>query len=549
MLDNQRSKPGTDANVNTGTITADVTKVTVATSPYPHGSFEMMSLAEKKQYLAQGINGMTRDLGRGMSGDDVLMLQNALLILGYMTVAPNGNFGPKTEDALARFKLKNNLATDPNDIKTKRFGGNTKTKIVEMLLKDIELPVMGSNEVPEHLVQRVVDLKEKVDKLARQKIVTRQRETRVGVLGILLPVIIGLVGGRWIASKYAPEWSEQLVHKFFPELDPKNKKSNPSPEPPNPFFPGHKPPAPPVEPPKETFDKKIEKLLGDNALRKKLEEATVLLEIGAKKEADGNTYVSSCAGFIVDRQTILTARHCLVDDGAEKIKTLDAIIGLEEGGQLSRKPKSLWPVPGHGVTIATSGNTDFGLIRFDKPYFNKSRVLDITNTPPTSGEPYAIMGHPMGVPWKMEGAMFQGALREDPRGRPGSDGVKRLYELLGETHGGNSGGPITNTKGEVIGIEVASTITTFSDQKAYAVPLDQAYVQNMIHELLDEKPTPSTPKKENPGEAPKPKKKLHTHEMKKHQKGAYNPRSKSIEDLLKKLERQKQEQRLNRWGY
>ncbi len=542
MLDNQGSKPDTDANATTGTISADAAKATATTviSPYPHGSFEIMSLSEKKKYLAEGINGIARDLGRGMSGDDVLMLQNALLILGYMTVAPNGNFGPKTEDALARFKLANNLATDPSDIKTKRFGGNTKKKMVELF----SVEVSKASEAPRPAQAPRLSQAPKPS----QKIVTRQRETRIGVLGMLLPIIIS-VGGVWIASKYAPEWSEQLVHKFFPELDPKNQKPNPSPEPLNPFFPGHKPPAPaPVKPSGENLDQKVEKLLGDRVLRKKLEEATVLLQTGAKKGADGQIYASSCAGFIIDRKTILTAAHCLRDDVTQKIQTLDAIIGLEEGGQLNRKAKSLWPVPGYGVTIAASGNTDFGLIRFDKPYFNKSRVLSIAATPPTPEEPYAIMGHPLGNPWKMEGATFHGLVGTQKGGRSGSDGIKRLYELLGETHGGNSGGPVTNAKGEVIGIEIAST-KEFSNQRSYAVPLDQAYVQGMIHELLDEKPTPSTPKKENPGATPKPKKKAHTPEMKKHQKGIYNPRSKSIEDLLKKLERQKQEQRLNRWGY
>ncbi|MBP7899049.1 peptidoglycan-binding protein, partial [Candidatus Gracilibacteria bacterium] len=122
----------------------DGRKSKTAISPAPHESFKTMSLPEKKKYLAEGINGMTRDLGRGMSGDDVLMLQNALLILGYMTVAPNGNFGPKTEDALARFKLANSLATDPNDIKTKRFGGNTKRKMIEMLSADTNAATTAS---------------------------------------------------------------------------------------------------------------------------------------------------------------------------------------------------------------------------------------------------------------------------------------------------------------------------------------------------------------------------------------------------------------------
>lgn len=125
----------------------DGRKSKTAISPAPHESFKTMSLPEKKKYLAEGINGMTRDLGRGMSGDDVLMLQNALLILGYMTVAPNGNFGPKTEDALARF----NLATDPSDIKTKRFGGNTKKKMVEILSIDANTTTVANTAKPQQV--------------------------------------------------------------------------------------------------------------------------------------------------------------------------------------------------------------------------------------------------------------------------------------------------------------------------------------------------------------------------------------------------------------
>lgn len=51
-------------------------------------------------------------LKEGMSGDDVLKLQQKLSALGYYQGAPDGSFGPGTRSAVASFQSANNLTVD-----------------------------------------------------------------------------------------------------------------------------------------------------------------------------------------------------------------------------------------------------------------------------------------------------------------------------------------------------------------------------------------------------------------------------------------------------
>jgi hypothetical protein len=51
----------------------------------------------------------TRNLSYGMNGADVLELQKALTAKGFMTVTPNGNFGPATQAAVIAFQKANGL--------------------------------------------------------------------------------------------------------------------------------------------------------------------------------------------------------------------------------------------------------------------------------------------------------------------------------------------------------------------------------------------------------------------------------------------------------
>lgn len=87
----------------------------------------------QKKELAKEIGAIARDLGKGMSGKDVLVLQKALVSLGYLKTIPNEVFGQEVEDAIVRFKIDKKLATDRNDERAKRFGAGTRNKMREVL--------------------------------------------------------------------------------------------------------------------------------------------------------------------------------------------------------------------------------------------------------------------------------------------------------------------------------------------------------------------------------------------------------------------------------
>lgn len=54
----------------------------------------------------------TRTLRPGMTGSDVMALQSKLNDMEHTTLAVDGKFGPKTEEAVRNFQMKNNLKVD-----------------------------------------------------------------------------------------------------------------------------------------------------------------------------------------------------------------------------------------------------------------------------------------------------------------------------------------------------------------------------------------------------------------------------------------------------
>ena len=53
-----------------------------------------------------------RAMKNGMTGSDVLELQQYLYDLGYLEATPNGKFGPATDAALKKYQTENGLYAD-----------------------------------------------------------------------------------------------------------------------------------------------------------------------------------------------------------------------------------------------------------------------------------------------------------------------------------------------------------------------------------------------------------------------------------------------------
>ncbi len=186
---------------------------------------------------------------------------------------------------------------------------------------------------------------------------------------------------------------------------------------------------------------------------------------------------AKCTGFKYDEHTIITARHC-TDYSKIKVGYLNMLLPTGDA-TVKRKRKTVPVKEGeYAIELATDSNEDIAVITFAKPLFRSEDTLKIVKDPLVLGETY-ILGHFSGYgkkeKWKMDaGKMsehrsaneiigykteyestysFLGERRNyytSPVYSPES-GQARVYVDIGVQQG-NSGGPVVNTKGEVIGV-------------------------------------------------------------------------------------------------
>lgn len=177
----------------------------------------------------------------------------------------------------------------------------------------------------------------------------------------------------------------------------------------------------------------------------------------------GREHRSYCSGFFVSRTEILTAAHCV-----QRYRIVQGIFGQPE-----LIPSNESPI-GDIKKISTFSNymgarqhllvyrnyevvqynqrQDLALLRLARgqlPPVHYS-VLRI-GANPRDGEVVYSLGHPAGQDW----SLTQGIISWSYRVRPNQ---QRYTQTSAQTYFGNSGGPLINNRGEVVG--VASAIIT-----------------------------------------------------------------------------------------
>ncbi len=177
----------------------------------------------------------------------------------------------------------------------------------------------------------------------------------------------------------------------------------------------------------------------------------------------------SCTGFLIEEDILVTAGHCVLNYGEKKKDTENYqcfnakwVFGFEDNTE-NKDGIAFSKDDVYGcdkiIEASYTTNADFAVIKLDRKTVGKKIVkLSSSDDDYKLGTSVFVVGHPTGLPLKLAaGATI--AQNKHP-----NNFITNL-----DTFGGNSGSPIFNFFGEVIGILVSGETDYFYDKERECV--------------------------------------------------------------------------------
>src|SRR4030095_523860 len=143
-------------------------------------------------------------------------------------------------------------------------------------------------------------------------------------------------------------------------------------------------------------------------------------------DSDGEPLMTG-SGFFIDPHKVVTNLHVIRGATKVEIKMLDG------------KGRT-YPAAG---LLAVDTEGDLAMMRVEMPQ-DRARSIELAANLPDEGEPIFVIGNPL----KLEGSVSDGivsAVREVPN-------VGRIIQITAPVSHGNSGSPVFNLKGQVVGV-------------------------------------------------------------------------------------------------
>ena len=161
-------------------------------------------------------------------------------------------------------------------------------------------------------------------------------------------------------------------------------------------------------------------------------------------DAKGEPLISG-TGFFIRPGEVVTNMHVIKNAHRVEIHTLEG------------KGRT-YPVSG---ALAVDDEADLALLRVELPA-DRSKPLSLTPSAPDEGEPVFLIGNPL----RLEGSVSDGivsAIREVPD-------LGRIIQITAPVSHGNSGSPLFNMRGQVIGIVTVKVTNGQNINLALGVP-------------------------------------------------------------------------------
>ena len=186
---------------------------------------------------------------------------------------------------------------------------------------------------------------------------------------------------------------------------------------------------------------------------------------GGAAQALGSGFVVSSEGYII------TNAH-VVEDNGTRASSVSVMFKNADGTDSTKVPATI---------VGIDETSDVALLKIDPTKAPQLLALTLGDSSAVQvGEPVVAIGNPLGYDFTVTSGIVSAVNRnlESPNGSVIPDGIQTDAAI----NSGNSGGPLFNAKGEVIGInEQIATQSGGNEGLGFAVPINTA--KNVIEQL------------------------------------------------------------------